>query len=207
MNDLAKVPVTDELRSVIRSELQPELDEIASGEMRDKVVEAWAVAIANSSFGRIADMRSSGRWNTERLVRGSQAHHVRGVAAIALKIVEVLKDQFPEFSIDRDVLVAGALVHDVGKAFEFDPVKRRERAAAPGKLAWPSVRHPPYGLHICLTVDLPLEVAAIAGGHSNEGEFVERSTECTIVMYADLAYWRPLRKIGLMVDDFDPDNP
>lgn len=206
MSDLARVPVTDELRKTIRAELLPELDEIRDSDMRDKVVEAWAIAIAHTSFNCIGDMRAATKWNKDRLARGTQADHVRGVASISLGIVEVLRKQFPELAVDRDLLVAAALCHDVGKAFEFDPVKRKERANSPTKGGWPVIRHPPYGLHVCLTVDLPLEVAAIAGAHSYEGEVVERSTECVIIQFADMAYWRTLRSANLMIDDFDPEK-
>ncbi|WP_127092080.1 HD domain-containing protein [Aquabacter cavernae] len=201
-SDLAQREVPDALRATVRTELQPELDAIRSETMRDQVVEAWAVAIAHSSFSCISDLRASGMWNTDRLVRGTQADHLRGVAAIALQIARVLKAQFPELPVDEDILVAGALCHDVGKPYEYDPVKRAARKAQPSKAGWPIFRHPPYGMHICLTVGLPEEVAQIALGHSYEGEVLARSPECTIVHYADKSYWQTLRISGLMIDDF-----
>ena len=65
MSDLQKVKVTDELRVRIRDELLPELDEIKDPDLRAMVVEAWAVAIAHSSFNAIGDMRA-GRDGAER---------------------------------------------------------------------------------------------------------------------------------------------
>jgi putative nucleotidyltransferase with HDIG domain len=202
VSDLAQNEVTDALRATIRKELQPELDEIHSETMRDRVVEAWAVAIAHTTFSCISDLRGSGMWNTDRLIRGTQADHLRGVAAIAIQIAHALKQQFPELPVDRDILVAGALCHDVGKPYEYDPAKRARRKAQPSKAGWPIVRHPPYGMHVCLTVGLPEEVAQIALGHSYEGEVLARSPECTIVHYADKSYWQTLRISGLMVDDY-----
>jgi putative nucleotidyltransferase with HDIG domain len=202
VSDLAQNEVTDALRATIRKELQPELDEIHSETMRDRVVEAWAVAIAHTTFSCISDLRGSGMWNTDRLIRGTQADHLRGVAAIAIQIAHALKQQFPELPVDRDILVAGALCHDVGKPYEYDPAKRARRKALPSKAGWPIFRHPPYGMHVCLTVGLPEEVAQIALGHSYEGEVLARSPECTIVHYADKSYWQTLRISGLMVDDY-----
>ena len=202
LSDLAQNEVSDELRAVIRKELQPELDEIRSETMRDRVVEAWAVAIAHTSFTCISDLRASGMWHTDRLVRGTQADHLRRVAAIALQTSRVLRQQFPELPVDQDILVAGALCHDVGKPFEYDPVKQANRKALPSKAGWPIFRHPPYGMHVCLTVGLPDEVAQIALGHSYEGEVLARSPECTIVHFSDKCYWQALRISGLMVDDY-----
>lgn len=201
--DLADVEVTDELRAIIRGELKPELDEITDEELRDLVVEAWAVAIAHSSFSAISDLRASGVWNSDRLKKGTQADHLRGVTAAAMGIADAMTAQFPELPLDRDIMIAGSLCHDVGKPFEFDPVRMAKRKNPPSKAGWPIIRHPPYGVHICLTVGLPEEVAHIACGHSYEGEVLARSAACTIVHHADKAYWQALRAGGLMIDDYD----
>jgi putative nucleotidyltransferase with HDIG domain len=202
---LEQVEVTDGLRARVRDELLPELDEIGDADLRKKVVEAWATAIAHTSFNAIGDMRASGKWDSDRLKRGTQADHLRGVAAAAMGIADALAGQFPELPLDRDIMIAGALCHDVGKPYEFDPVKRAQRKELPSKAGWPGLRHPPYGLHVCLSVGLPEEVAHIACGHSFEGQVLVRSPECTVVHYADMAYWQTLRIAGLMIDDFDID--
>jgi hypothetical protein len=62
----------------------------------------------------------------------------------------------------------------------------------------PSIRHPAYGVHICLTVGLPEAVAHIAGAHSGEGELVVRSLEGTIVHLADIGYWTMALAGGLI---------
>jgi hypothetical protein len=56
---LERSAVTDELRARVRAEL-PEVDEIRDPELRAKVVEAWALALAASSFGAIAEIEPSG---------------------------------------------------------------------------------------------------------------------------------------------------
>ena len=53
----------------------------------------------------------------------------------------------------------------------------------------PSIRHPGYGIHICLTLELPEPVAHIAGAHSGEGELLRRSLENTIIRWADHSFW------------------
>jgi hypothetical protein len=90
------------------------------------------------------------------------------------------------------VIVAGGLVHDVGKAWEFDPVNRKRWKAIQRETGRPSIRHPAFGAHICLTVGLPEEVAHIAMAHSGEGELLVRSLECMIVHQADYTFWNAL---------------
>lgn len=204
--DLEEVEVTDELRDVIRGELSPELNEITDAKLRDLVVEAWAVAIAHSSFNSISDLRASGVWDSDRLKRGTQADHLRGVTATAIGMADAMLTQFPELPLERDIMIAGSLCHDVGKPYEYDSVRMEQRKKSAAKAGWPIIRHPPYGLHICLTVGLPEEVAHIACGHSYEGEVLARSVACTIVHFADKGYWATMRAGSLMVDDYYSDK-
>ena len=99
---------------------------------------------------------------------------------------------YPELEIDMDVIVAGGLLHDVGKAWEFDPINRKRWKASQKRFGRPSIRHPAYGAHICLTVGLPEEIAHIAMAHSGEGELLVRSLECMIVHQADYTFWNTL---------------
>ncbi|MBC8158784.1 MAG: HD domain-containing protein [Alphaproteobacteria bacterium] len=191
--------VTDQLRATVRDEL-PEISEIQDAELRDKVVEAWATALAGSSFSAIGDIPPSGNPDTRQLSSGTQTDHMRGVTRLAMRIADELKDMFPGLPVKRDILVAGALCHDVGKPWEFDPVNQARWQASPGATGFPSIRHPPRGVHVCLTVGLPEEVAHIAGCHSGEGELVQRSLEATIVHHADYTFWNVLAAGGMMDD-------
>jgi putative nucleotidyltransferase with HDIG domain len=189
--------VADALRAKVREEL-PEVEAIADSALREKVVEAWAMALAGSSFGAISEIRPSGNPDTPPLKRGTQTDHIRGVARLAMKLADELTLMFPELNVDRDLLIAGALCHDVGKPWEFDPANQARWKSAPRAAGWPSIRHPGYGVYICLTVGLPEEVAHIAGGHSGEGELITRSLENTIVHHADYSFWRILDAGGLL---------
>ena len=192
--------VTDELRARVRAEL-PEVEEIRDPELRHRVIEAWALALAASSFGAIADIEASGNPGVNRLKRGSQTDHIRGVTRMALALAEQLQAQLPDLAIDRDVLIAGALCHDVGKPWEFDPANRRRWEADPRAAGLPSIRHPAFGVHVCLTVGLPEEVAHCAAAHSGEGELLVRSLENTIVHHADYAFWGIARAADLLVPE------
>lgn len=192
--------VSDALRMKVREEL-PEVDQIADSELREKVVEAWAAALGRSSFGAIAEIRPSGNPDTAPLKVGTQADHIRGVTRLAMAIADEMTAMFPDLKVNRDLLIAGALCHDVGKPWEFDPENQARWKGAPRAAGWPSIRHPAYGVHVCLSVGLPEEVAHMAAAHSGEGELVVRSLENTIVHHADYAFWGTLEAGGLLHEE------
>ena len=198
---LGDLPMTvdDATRTRVRSEL-PEICEIQDQELADKVVEAWAHALAQSSFETIADIPASGNPDTPPLKTGTQTDHIRGVTRLAIAITDELGQQFQQLAVDRDLVIAAALCHDVGKPWEFDPKNQTRWSKNRLRTGWPSIRHPGYGVHICLTVGLPEEVAHVAGGHSGEGELVQRSLTNVIVHQADYAFWGVLRAGDLLKD-------
>jgi putative nucleotidyltransferase with HDIG domain len=185
----------DELRASVRRSF-PELSQIRDPELREKVVEAWALALSQTEYESIEQIPGSAVPGAPAMTGGTQTEHLRGVAQIALAMVDTLESLCGPLGVDRDVLIAGALCHDVGKPYEYSPRNRARWEADPKKAGLPAIRHPVYGAHIALTVGLPEAVAHAAGGHSAEGERIERSLENTIIHMADVAFWGILRKAG-----------
>jgi putative nucleotidyltransferase with HDIG domain len=181
-------PITDALRRSVVEDL-PEIEQIQTPVLRTKAIEAWAFALAHSSFARISDIPPGGNPGMNVLKRGSQADHLRGVANLALQIADTFVAQRPEVRIDRDVLLTGALCHDVGKPYEFDPVNLARWEDDPSATGQPTLRHTVFGTYVCLAVGLPEEIAHIACAHSLEGQHIGVSSECMIVRHADHAYW------------------
>ena len=114
----------EELRSTV-IEILPELDEIGDEFLRSKVIDAWIYSLSNSSFNSIDEMRASGNADTPALKSGTQTDHIRGVTRIAMVIGDDMVKQFPELPINRDLLIACAICHDVGKPYEFDPENQK----------------------------------------------------------------------------------
>ena len=195
--------VTDALRAKVRGELR-EVEEIRDPDLREKVIEVWALAIARSSFTSIGEIAPSGNPGVMTLKRGNQVDHLRGVARLAMGMADELVASFPELEVDRDIVIAGALCHDVGKPWEFDPENRKRWESKPRAAGLPSVRHPAYGAHLCFTVGLPEEVAHCATGHSGEGELIVRSLENTIVHHADHAFWNIMHAGDMIVPESVP---
>jgi putative nucleotidyltransferase with HDIG domain len=193
-------PITDALRASIVEDL-PEINDIKNPDLRAKAIDAWAYSLAGSSFKRISDMPGEGNPNVFVLKHGDQSKHLRGVAHVAMALVDEFEATFPHVDVDRDIVLTGALCHDVGKPYEFDPVNLKRWNADPSQSGQPALRHSVYGAHVCLAVGLPEEIAHIALGHSMEGQHIGLSTECYIVRHADHVWWHVAGCLGLMRAD------
>src|SRR5690349_11642378 len=106
MDRRARRPITQALRDSVLEDL-PELAQITHEELRAKCIEAWAIALAESSFHRITDIPGEANPGMFRLRRGTQAEHLRGVTRIALAIADDFATSFPETRIERDIVLAG----------------------------------------------------------------------------------------------------
>src|SRR5262245_13553773 len=136
--------VTDTLRRQIEAEL-PEITEIRDRDLKERCVEAWAIAIANSSYAAIRELPPSGNPGRMVLKRGDQTDHIRGVTRLAIAIADEFTAFNPDMAIDRDIVVAGGICHDVGKPWEYDPDNRNRWEGDPRKAGLPSLRHSTYG--------------------------------------------------------------
>jgi putative nucleotidyltransferase with HDIG domain len=119
------------------------------------------------------------------------ASHTRAVTDVALSTVEAYDQYYPAdvASPNRDHVVAGGLLHDVGKLVEY----------AEGVSGWEKsdfgeyVRHPFTGVALCDASGIPATVQHIVAVHSHEGDGVERTLEASIVHHADFLNFLPLR--------------
>src|SRR5207253_9134533 len=73
--------ITDALRQQVRKEL-PELAQISDPVLQEKAVEAWAYALAHSSFKSIHDIPPAGNPDVNEAKRGDQTDHLRGVTRL-----------------------------------------------------------------------------------------------------------------------------
>jgi putative nucleotidyltransferase with HDIG domain len=179
------------LRASVRESL-PEIQLIQDDTLRDQVVEVHALALAETGFDRIEDIPANGVPESPLMTRGTQADHYRGTATMAVGLARGMQEVLDHVDVDYDVLIAGALCHDVGKAYEYEHHERwKQERRTTGS---PSLRHPAYGAHLALTVGMPEAVVHCIAVHPYlaEGAFVRASLETTIVQYADVAFWKML---------------
>lgn len=194
------------LRAGVRQSL-PEIGLIRDEALAEKVVEVHALALAESEFERIEDIPEPEDIPGATPIRyGTQAEHYRVVTKMALALADAVEEILGPLGIDRDILVASGLCHDVGKAFEFSQRNERRWKANRGRFGYPAIRHPVYGVHLGLTVGLPEEVIHCIGGHSlnGEGALIEGSLETTIVKYCDHSSWKILERAWIKNSSAEP---
>jgi len=189
--------INNEIRENVKNALKEALL-INNDTYRERLYDAWAMVLEENGYTKIEEMEHSGTPGVFVAESGSQVEHLRGVAKIAIAMTRELMEMFPSFKVDLNEVITGALCHDIGKPFEYSPKNREKWQKNPQDAGYPSIRHSVYGVHVALSAGLPECIAHIAGAHSREGQFVQRSLAAEIVHFADEAYWNILAKAGIV---------
>ena len=120
--------------------------------------------------------------------------HLNSCALQCIAIADVLESSFRcGIPVQRDYLIAGALLADVGKPLEFD--KDASSNVIQGKFGQ-QVRHPFSGVALAYKHGIPGEVMHIIASHSHEGDKVERSIESIIFHHADFVDFDIAKLLG-----------
>jgi hypothetical protein len=88
-----------------------------------------------------------------------------------------------------DVLIAGAILADVGKLLEYEKKDGRIVQGKYGKY----LRHPFSGVSLAEACGVPPEVCHIIAAHAGEGNHTKRSVEAYIVHHADFMTFLPFQ--------------
>lgn len=178
----------------------PSINDIKDEELRAKVIDAWAYSLQLNDYKRVEEMPGSGMPEASAL--GDQSMHINAVVYNSLSLYDNLTKAYQmDLGLDRDLLLASAICHDIGKPYEYNKENRKRWSENKKATGFPNVRHPAYGGYIALTAELPEEVVHVCANHSPEGRFVTRSGYATIVHYADDSSWFTLASL------FDLDIP
>jgi putative nucleotidyltransferase with HDIG domain len=173
------------------NEIFPELEEIQNSLLKEKTANCLECSI------------EQGGWHLETLEEipftllipncpVSLVKHTRLVTQLSLKAFELFEREYSKYyKLNRDFLVSGALLHDVGKFLEYKKEGDRVVKSHSGKF----LRHPFSGANIAAMCGLPAEVAHIIAVHAHEGDEGYRSPEAHIVHNADFMNFEPLRDV------------
>lgn len=169
--------------------LWPEIDWITDESLRKKVLDCWIYAIENSSL-TVEDLETIPFSLLIKNCNITFMNHKRTCVQLAVDIAKTMMKNFGgSIQIDMNVLIAGAILIDVGKLFEYNKVEGKLSVSQVGKI----VRHPFIGTAIAARFDLPGEVQHIIATHSNEGDLGKRTVESIIVHHADFVSFEPFR--------------
>lgn len=162
------------------SEAFPELDYISSESLREKVVEAWTLALDRGGWRDITDIPYA--WNIHEV---TNVEHVRGVTRIARESAQEQRE-FHGADPDMDVIVAATLLHDVGKCYEYVDFVDEEKLLEPDPTyATKEVPHSLSGYALAHEVGCPLAVQRAIPHFI--GEIPTRTMEAELVKSANSA--------------------
>jgi len=168
----------------------PEIEWIADADLREKVIATWIDGLERG--GWTPDDVARMPFTLAKKVSASFAQHVRSVTRICAAVSDTFDEIYNgvDLKLDRDMLLAGALLHDVGKLVEMEEVDGTFRKSADGKL----VRHAFSGVALADAHGLPAAVQHIIGTHSKEGDPFKRIPESIICHFADFMNFDPIEE-------------
>ena len=170
-------------------QLWPEIEWIKDKDLSEKVTKAWEYAIEKSVLS--ADDLEKIPFSL--LIKNCDVtfmNHKRTCVQLSVDIAKRMKDNFgDEIEIDMDILIAGAILIDIGKLLEYEIKDGKLGTSNFGTI----VRHPFSGVAIADRFDLPGEVQHIIGTHSKEGDLGKRTVESIIVHHADFVSFEPFK--------------
>lgn len=167
----------------------PELDLIESADLRDRTVAVWTEALERGGWESDDLHRIPASLHLKHLDIGL-AEHTRAVTQVALAAADAYREHYPKtaYDLNRDYVITGGLVHDVGKVLEYDRVDGEWQKSAEGKY----VRHPFSGVALCDKHGMPPEIQQMVAFHSHEGDAYDRIPEAVVIHYADFINFDPL---------------
>lgn len=161
--------------------LLPEIERIRDKGLRDLTLTIWTDAVKEGGWTP-ADLAQIPFTLLIKKTEISLVEHTRAVTQTSLGIAEVLNEKYAgKVAVNIDFLLAGAILHDVGKLFEYT----REGGAFLKSKAGDLLRHPISGAAFAFKYGAPQEVVHIIAAHSKEGDGGRRTIEAVIVNHAD----------------------
>lgn len=169
--------------------LMPEFQLIEDGDLRKKSLEIWAAALDETGWS-VEDLKEMPFTLLIPGVSVNIIEHTRAVTRCSAEIGRVLIQEYGErISLSRDFLISGALLHDVGKLFEYERKAGRFVTSEAGRL----LRHPISGAAFAARFGLPPEILHVIAAHSKEGDGARRTVEAVIVNHADFVNFEALK--------------
>jgi len=166
-------------------------ERIQDADIREKTVNAWVLACERGgwkSVDELEQMPFTLLTNTRGVNFIEHTIAVTEGAYALAKAQEAAYRKLP-YKIDYDRLLAGGLLHDVGKLLEFE---RDEHGGFRKSRSGMCARHPISGTAIAYEVGLPDEVLNTIACHAKEGDGRPQCIETVLIHQADFATFDPL---------------
>ncbi len=178
-----------DVQTYVKQSFKDQLEQISDGELRKKVIDVCVEALQLGNNGKgWTDMDFPFTLLIPNL-KVSYKEHVRIVTDLAIQSAKILMNN--GVPINLDVLIASAILHDVGKPIEYAKIPD----GTVGKSdSGNRLRHPVTGAGLALKHEMPYEIVQNIYQHSWEGERGPgRTVEGEILHRCDFLHYGPLK--------------
>ncbi len=168
-----------------------QLGRIKNEKLRAQVVDVWHLASQEGKWQSVEQLRQM-PFTLLTDARGVNfIEHTLAVTEGAFALAGAMRRHYARMphAIDEDRLIAGGLLHDVGKLLEIEPDgKGGWRKSLSGKCA----RHPISGAMLAARAGLDDRLINVIACHAKEGEGRPQVIETILIHQADFATFNPL---------------
>jgi putative nucleotidyltransferase with HDIG domain len=168
-----------------------QLAKIKNAELRDKVVEIWFLGCERGGWKSVAELEKMPFTLLTDTKGVNFIEHTIAVTEGAVALAEAQMETYRElpYAINMDRLVAGGLLHDVGKLLEIEKDgSGGYRKSHNGMCA----RHPISGAILAAEAGLDDEMVNTIACHAKEGDGRPQVIETVLIHQADFATFNPL---------------
>lgn len=154
----------------------PEIDGIEDQDLRNRVIEAFEIGLAEGKHDSLNDVPWAPHHRSE-VGEQNLVQHIRDVTTLADCLAKTM-GEIRDIQINHDFVMAGALVHDISKLFEHADDSFTEVREF--------LEHPHFSVYILESAGIPILIQHIALAHTPNSGVEPKTIESAIVHYADI---------------------
>ena len=167
------------------------LGRIQNAALREQVVEVWVRGCEEGHWESVEQLERMPFTLLTDTHGVNFIEHTRAVTEGAIGLAAAMEKHYAKLphAIDHDRLIAGGILHDVGKLLEIEPDGAGGyRKSYSGRCA----RHPISGAMLAAKIGVAQGIINIIACHAKEGDGRPQVIETVLVHQADFATFNPL---------------
>ncbi len=190
------------MKDKFRERFRNVIEKFQDRELGEKVLAIWAKCAERGGWSNFEEIEEIPFTLLTDTYGTSLIEHTVAVTMGALGLADAMKESYVEvpFDIKRDWVIAGGLLHDVGKLMEIEKTESGEyRKSYAGMCA----RHPISGAIAAAEAGLCQEIQNIIICHAKEGDGRPQRIEGVLIHQADFATFNPcvMKGKGLLIGE------
>lgn len=168
-----------------------QLSSIENADTRKQTIATWVEAAKQGGWKSVEDLKAMPFTLLTKTHGISLIEHTIAVTEGALALADAQESAYSTmpYKVNMDRLIAGGLLHDVGKLLETE---KDEKGGFRKSLKGMYARHPISGAILATKCGLPEDIVNTIACHAKEGEGAPKVLETVLIHQADFATFDPL---------------